>query len=250
MNNIFTQIKNLIQDYNLEEASNLLLELTKKNSSRFHNEILGQKGTLKRVLSEERKGIVNPEMIRQEKSRIMYALLDLTDEIENELKTKENSPLPETLNQETGKINFAQVDQVIIQYTDKGDNILDKAMNQEKVINIGDNNQISAPVLIAETMENCFNTLEKSNINDDLKTQLDELLKAITEVSKQVTESEDIETVEILTEDANTLVKKATDDPKSSKLKTYLKRLEETAISLGKIAAPILTIAKGISAFL
>ena len=79
---------------------------------------------------------------------------------------------------------------------------------------------------------------------------LDELLKAITEVSKQVTDSEDIETVEILSEDANSLVKKATDDPKSSKVKTYLKRLEETATSLGKIATPILTIAKGISTLL
>ena len=79
---------------------------------------------------------------------------------------------------------------------------------------------------------------------------LDELLKAITEVSKQVTDSEDIETVEILSEDANSLVKKATDDPKSSKVKTYLKRLEETATSLGKISTPILTIAKGISTLL
>ncbi|MGK7940360.1 MAG: hypothetical protein AB4062_09470 [Crocosphaera sp.] len=250
MNNIFTQIKTLIQDYNLEEASNLLLELTQKKSSRFHNEILGQKGSLKRVLSEERKSIINPEMIRQEKNRIMYALLDLTDEIENELNTTEKSPFPETLNQETGKINFGQVDQVIIQYTDKGDNILDKAMNQEKVINIGDNNQISAPVLIAETIENSFNTLAESNINNDLKNKLDELLKAITEVSKQVTNSEEIETVEILTEDANNLVQKATDDPKSSRVKIYLKRLEETATSLGKIAAPILTIAKGISTLL
>ncbi|MGK7881131.1 MAG: hypothetical protein AB4060_13660 [Crocosphaera sp.] len=49
---------------------------------------------------------------------------------------------------------------------------------------------------------------------------------------------------------SNTLVKKAADDPKSSKVKTYLKRLEDTAISLGKIAALILTIAKGISILL
>ncbi|MDJ0509545.1 MAG: hypothetical protein QNJ64_09875 [Crocosphaera sp.] len=101
-----------------------------------------------------------------------------------------------------------------------------------------------------EVIENSFNTLAESNMNDDLKNKLDELLKAITEVSKEVTDSEDIETVEILTEDANTLVEKATDDPKSSRVKIYLKRLEETATSLGKIAAPILTIAKGISTLL
>ncbi|MDJ0582992.1 hypothetical protein [Crocosphaera sp.] len=41
-----------------------------------------------------------------------------------------------------------------------------------------------------------------------------------------MTDSEDIETVEILSEDANNLVKKATDAPKISKVKTCLKRLE------------------------
>ncbi len=39
----------------------------------------------------------------------------------------------------------------------------------------------------------------------------DELLRAITKISKQVANSEDIEAVEILTEDANNLVETATD---------------------------------------
>lgn len=95
-----------------------------------------------------------------------------------------------------GNINVRGANNISIYQEEK---ILEETMKQEKVINIGNNNQISSPILIAETIENSFNTVEKSNVNDNLKAKLNELLKAIAEISQQVTHPEDMETVEILT---------------------------------------------------
>ena len=87
------QIKKSIQDGNLEGASQQMLELTTKYSSRFYNEVLLHKAKLKLTLTDERKGIINSEIIKIEKNQIISALLELTDEIKKELETKDGKTL-------------------------------------------------------------------------------------------------------------------------------------------------------------
>src|SRR6266487_518993 len=83
-----SEIKISIQNGDLDSASKQLLSFTQENSSRFHNEVVGQLANLKQVLTDERKRIASPEIIRLNKNRITYALLEIIDEIDEELTSK------------------------------------------------------------------------------------------------------------------------------------------------------------------
>ncbi|NEN91406.1 MAG: hypothetical protein F6K48_21865 [Okeania sp. SIO3H1] len=245
------RIKNSIQDGDLEGASQQMLELTSKYSSRFYNEVLGHKAKLKQILTEERKGIVSSETIRIEKNRLISALLELTDEIEKELQTKDDNTLSEPSNEKSREIIFeSPVSQVIIQQSDKGDNILEKTMKKEKVIEIGGNAEISAPVVIADSIENSFNTLAEAKVDDDIKNLLDQLLKTINEVNKKAT-PEQTETAKTMAQDAETLVKESTrTQPRRQWYEISLEGLKDAAISMGEVAVPVLNLVDKISPLL
>ncbi len=244
-------IKNSIQHGNLEGASQQMLELTSKYSSRFYNEVLVHQAKLKLILTDERKGIINSETITIQKSRIISALLELTDEIEKELETKDNNTLSEPSNEKSREIIFeSPVNQVIIQQSDKGDNILEKTMKKEKVIEIGGNAEISAPVFIADNIQGSFNTLAEAKVDDDIKSLLDQLLKVINEVNQKAT-PEQIETAKTMAQDAETLVKESTKtQPRRQWYEMSLERLKDAAINMGEVAVPVLNLVNKISPLL
>lgn len=75
-------IKTLIQQGDLKDAASRLVELAKSQAPKYQNEAMVHFANIKKVLEEERRDLRNPDDIRREKSRLMYALLDLLEEIE------------------------------------------------------------------------------------------------------------------------------------------------------------------------
>jgi hypothetical protein len=59
-------------------------------------------------------------------------------------------------------------------------------MPQERVVNIGAGANINASVVIADTIQNAFNTVEQSGLENQLKETLQQLITAVTEISKSV----------------------------------------------------------------
>lgn len=117
-------------------------------------------------------------------------------------------------------------------------------VKQEKVIQIGDKASVSAPVVVADTIESSFNTLTKSDIGDNLKTLLDQLLRAVNDVNKQVP-PEDSDVANEMARDADTLVKEATSpNPRRKWYEVSLEGLKQAAINIGEIADPVLDIVK------
>jgi len=240
------KIKDLIQKGRIDSSGNQLLNLARKNSSRFQNEIIGQLANLEQVLADERKGIVSPETIRIQKNRISYALLELIDEIDEEFSSKGKTKSSTKSHQK--EILFeGPIGQVIIQHSKSGDNVVEK---KEKLIEIGDNAQISAPIVIADSIENSFNTLAKSNINDETKGLLKQLLKAINDITKQVS-PDYAESAESMAREAADLVKEATrSKPRRRWYEVSIEGLKQAAINIGDIATPVLEIVGKLSPLL
>ena len=121
---------------------------------------------------------------------------------------------------------------------------------EEKVIKVGDNANISASIVIADSIQESFNTLQKADVKNDLKTQLDQLLKTINEVSKKAP-PEQAETTQRMAQDAETLVKEAASpNPRHRWYELSLDGLKDAATSIGEIATPVLKIVKDVSPLL
>jgi len=139
--------------------------------------------------------------------------------------------------------------QIIIQQSNKGENIM-KMMKQERVINIGNDNQISAPMVIADTIEKSFNMIAESEIDDNIGILLDELLRVINQVSR-ITPPEKAEVVEMLSRDAMALVGETTSSkPRRKWYEISIEGLKQAALSIGDIAKPILEIVEKLSPLL
>jgi hypothetical protein len=89
MNIKLTGIKNLIQQGELQNAISEITEITNEYSSRYHNEIILHAASLKQIIEDERKDTFSIQEIRREKKRIVYAILDLINEIEQEIILKD-----------------------------------------------------------------------------------------------------------------------------------------------------------------
>ncbi|MEH2391153.1 MAG: CHAT domain-containing protein [Nostoc sp.] len=102
MNSKFISIRNLIQSGDLQNAISHITEITNAYSSRYRNEVILHTANLKELLENERKGILSIEEIRREKNRIVYALLNLINEIEQEIATKKDNQnkIANTINQD------------------------------------------------------------------------------------------------------------------------------------------------------
>jgi hypothetical protein len=234
------EIKAGIQSGDLQLAGQELLDFSKSNSSRFTNEIIGQLASLRQILTDERKGISSNENIQLQKNRITYAMLDLVDEISEELSTIENLNFPrKPYSQESDVIFEGQVGQVIIQQSNSGDILME---NKEKVIKIGANAQISAPIIIADSIQNSFNMLAKSNVNDEIKTLLEQLIKSVTEINKQVP-LEHTETAQLMVRETEDLVREATNaKPRRKWYEVSIEGLKQAALNIGEVATPVLEI--------
>lgn len=237
------KIKDMIQKGDLKNASEQLLIFVNQNQNfgRFQNEAIGYRARLNQTFGNENKGIINYEEAQIQKNRNMYAMLDLIEVLEKEIINNCNPELSDTLVQEDQNIiSHSNIDQVIILTSVTGDNIVENNMTQEKVIQIGSNANISAPIIIADSIQESFNTLEKADVNRDLKTQLDQLLRTVNQVSKQVT-PEQTEIAQRMAQDAEILVKEvASSSPRRRWYELSLEGLQEAAKSIGEIAIPVL----------
>jgi len=114
--------------------------------------------------------------------------------------------------------------------------------HQEKVINIGNNNTISAPIVIADRIENSFNALNNAQIDDEIRNLLDQLLKAVTVVNQKVTPEKSSD-AEAMARDTETLVKEASSSkPRRQWYEVSLEGLKQAAINIGAVASPVLQI--------
>lgn len=244
-------IKDIIEQGDFRNASQQLLEFVTQYSPRFKNEVIGYKARLQQAFFNENRGIISPEEIQRQKNSIMYAMLELIEILEEEIGTRSNQESSKILPQETQSlISHSNIHQLIIQQSQTGDNVAEKTMSKEKIIKIGDNANISAPIVIADSIQESFNTLAKADVNNDLKTQLDQLLKTINEISKQAT-PEQIDTTQKMAQDAETLVKEAaSSNPRRPWYELSLDGLKEAATSIGEIATPVLKIIKEIGPLL
>jgi len=186
--------------------------------------------------------------LKIQKNRITYALLELVDEIDEELSSKEiPSASKKSQNQEKDVVFEGPVGQVIIQQTSSGENIAEK---KEKVVELGDNAQISAPIVIADSIENSFNALAKSNLNDETKKLLEQLLKTINEINKQA-KPENTETAESMARDVESLIKEATSaKPRRKWYEVSIEGLKQAAVNIGEVATPVLEIVGKLSPLL
>lgn len=117
-----------------------------------------------------------------------------------------------------------------------------KNVGEEKVIKIGKEAMVSAPIVIADTIQNSFNTLMQSSINEDIKQLLEELLREVNEVHKKVPGDKSSE-AEAMARDAEALVKEAASSkPRRRRYEVSLEGLKQAAINIGEIADPVLNI--------
>lgn len=241
MSDTLTQIKKAIGKGDLETAIQLMLNLTENDCPRYHSEMILHQASFNQLLENERKQTLNPETLQIQRNRLISNLLELTKLLEQELNNSDDTLSPSLSHPRERTIIFTSpVEQVIID--NQGEIYKEKTMNQEKVIHIGGNAQISAPVVIADSIQNSFNTLAEASVNDDLKTLLQQLLNLINEVNKNVP-SEQAEIAQNMAQDAETLVKETSKpNPRRKWYEMSLDGLKEAATSLGEIATPILEI--------
>ena len=118
----------------------------------------------------------------------------------------------------------------------------EETVKQEKVIKIGDEASISAPIVIADTIESSFNTLMESAVDDDIKTLLAQLLREVTAVSKKAPQDK-AEEAETMVRDTEALTKEvASSKPRRRWYEVSLDGLKQAAINIGEIAKPVLDI--------
>lgn len=90
MNVNLNNLKKSLQQGDLQNSITQLLEITQNYPKRFHNEVILHGANFRQLRDNERKGLVSNEEIRREKSRLLNALLDLIDELE-ETFNRQNS---------------------------------------------------------------------------------------------------------------------------------------------------------------
>jgi hypothetical protein len=121
--------------------------------------------------------------------------------------------------------------------------------NKTTKVILGDNATISGPfnVVTAETIQNSFNAVAKSNVSDDLKKRLQELTVQVTELAKQMPP----EQAESVARDLESLTKEAT--AKAPRKKWYdlsAEGLIDAAKAVAGMAAPVTTAVKAVLALL
>lgn len=235
-------IKTTLQNGDLDSAAQQLLTFAQASHPRFANEIIGHLARLKQIASDERKGVVSAEATRMGRNQVMYALLDLMEVMDEENKEKPVKPrktsAPSKKARSTGGVVIGgNVQQAIIIVGDH--NVVTK---QEKVIEIGAGASISAPLTIASQMENSFKMLSQSQVSDDVRVLLGELLQAVNEINKSVGAGQ-IEVAQSMVHDAETLVKEtARVSPRRRWYEVSMDGLKRAAVNIGEIAGPVIGI--------
>ena len=120
-------------------------------------------------------------------------------------------------------------------------------VHQDRVIQIGEGAQINAPVTIADSIENSFNTIRESTADDELKRVLEDLARAVAESAR----SAPPEQAETMAGDLQTLTTEATKaEPRRKWYTLSLESLREAAQTLGEVGLPIVDLTAKVAALL
>lgn len=115
--------------------------------------------------------------------------------------------------------------------------IEEQNMTQNKIISIGSGATINAPVVVADTIQDSFNTLAEGKLNEDVKKLMDKLLRDITEVAKTAPGKQSKD----LAENAAVLSKEVVrDTPRRKWYELSIEGLKEAAEAIGEVGKPIL----------
>lgn len=93
MNYILSDIKKSIQKDNLETSFSDLIKFTKNYSPKFQNEAIVHLTNYNQLINAQRLGVINFQDIRQEKARIINAILDLIDKIDESISDSTDGSL-------------------------------------------------------------------------------------------------------------------------------------------------------------
>jgi hypothetical protein len=108
---------------------------------------------------------------------------------------------------------------------------------EQKTIKIGAGATVNAPVVMADRIENSFNTLAAAKIDENVKTLMGELLKQVAEAGNAMPK----EAADELARDAETLTKEvASAAPRRKWYEFSIENIKQAAIAVGEVGGPIL----------
>ncbi len=110
-------------------------------------------------------------------------------------------------------------------------------LKHKKTINIGKGSTIKAPLVIADHIENSFNSVAKSDINEEVKDLMKQLITDVTEISKNIPK----ENAESMARDVESLSKEVTSSkPRRKWYEMSIEGLKDAARAVGEVGKPIL----------
>ncbi len=109
---------------------------------------------------------------------------------------------------------------------------------------VGPGAHIDAPVVIADTIQDSFKTLGDSRIDQEVKRVLEQLVREVNEVNKNVPR-EKAKSAEVMARDVGTLVKEVTSaEPRRKWYEVSLEGIKEAASNIGEVAKPVIEVVK------
>jgi internalin A len=116
----------------------------------------------------------------------------------------------------------------------------------DRSVKIGDDTTLNAPIVTADTIENAFNTVAQSGLEGQLKETLQELIKAVTEISQSIPEDKG----QSMANDVEALSKELTTSKRPGTVQRILGDIRDTATTVGQIAMPVLEVIEKLSPLL
>jgi len=106
-------------------------------------------------------------------------------------------------------------------------------------ITLGDGNTFNGDFVVAKSIEDSFNKLDKSNVNNELKSVLKELTSAIGSIQSNL-EKQDTSNI---SRDLQTLTTEVTSEaPRKDWINMSLESIKKVAVKVGEIGVPIISL--------
>ena len=120
MPNNLDNIRSLVEQGELREASDALLKFASEYCPRFKNEAIGCKSRVWRVYGDSCKGILSSEDTERLKNRITYSMLELIDLLEQTDNSIPAIDVP-SLDVSKGQVSSSRIDNLYIFQPQAGD---------------------------------------------------------------------------------------------------------------------------------
>lgn len=128
-----------------------------------------------------------------------------------------------------------------------GDKIMNQGKQENIEISIGNNAQFSGDFVVAKSIENSFNKVANSDLENELKNLLKELSVEVGKMMEHLPQKEGKD----VKEDLETLIDKTTcENPKRKYWSVSIDGLTKAAENLGKLGVPVLELVGKIVPFL